>query len=223
MHKRVLTQARRPRADPLRARTRSPTASTAPSPAAGAARAERAPALASAARRVGRLREPPAGPHVPAAARVQPAGADHRPRASDRGAGRRLRRRGVREPVPDAYAHGAHDPPPPSIVPTAPGATAPARWSCSRRTRRRRWARCRSSHLELLLEVWADRYRELGARDRRRVRLPVREPRRRGRRDAAPSARADLRLSVRAADPGARARAAARASRGARPRPARAT
>ena len=37
---------------------------------------EPAPALAPAARRVGRLRQPPAGPDLPAAAGVQPAGAD---------------------------------------------------------------------------------------------------------------------------------------------------
>ena len=58
---------------------------------------------------------------------------------------------------------------------------------------------CRSWHLELLVDVWADRYAELGARADVAVRVPVREPRRRGRRDAAPPARADLRLSVRAA------------------------
>ena len=64
---------------------------------------------------------PSAEPHVPAAARLQPARADAQTRAPDRGAGRRLGCRGVREPVPDAWRMTAHDPPA-LTVPTAPGA-----------------------------------------------------------------------------------------------------
>ena len=66
------------------------------------------------------------------------------------------------------------------------------------------------AHIELLIEVWADRTRELGGRDDVDYVMPFENRGRRGRRDAPPPARADLRLSVRAADCRARAGAAAR-------------
>ena len=111
------------------------------------------------------------------------------------------------------------DDPPASIVETAPGArrcevvvfTQDATASLGSLPL---W------HLELLFDVWADRYVELGARPEVAVRVPVREPGRGGRRHAASSARTDLRVSVRAADSGARAVAAARALRRARTGPA---
>ena len=91
----------------------------APSPFPEPLAASAAPALASAARRMGHLRGASAGPHLPAAARIQPARADDRPGAADRAAGRRLGRRGVRQPVSLARRR-ARTTPPPLIVPTAP-------------------------------------------------------------------------------------------------------
>ena len=115
----------------------------APSPQAPRRCAERAPALAPAARRMGRLRRPSPEPHVPAAARIQPARADDRPGASDRGAGGQLGRRGVREPVPDASTHdGARSAGAWRCRPRRARASARS-WS-SRRTRRRRSDGCRS-------------------------------------------------------------------------------
>ena len=67
-------RARRAARRPLRAQ-----------PAGCAAAPERAPALASAARRMGRLRRPSAEPDVPAAAGVQPAGRELRSGQPDRG------------------------------------------------------------------------------------------------------------------------------------------
>ena len=116
-------------------------------------------------------------------------------------------RRRVREPVPDALAT-AHDPPE-IEVPTRPG-----RGACEvvvfTQDPRASLGGLPLDHLELLAEVWADRYRELGGARRRAVRVRVREPRRRGRGDALASARADLRLPVRAAHPGPRAGTAGR-------------
>ena len=159
-----------------------------------------------------------AEPHVPAAARVQPARVTvpgRHPTEVPPGAGTsRCSRICFPTLTPPAHApprssqHGRR--------------SAPARSWCSRRTRRPRSGRLPLSHIELLLDVWARSLR--GARRTRRcaVRVSVREPRRRGRRHAAPSARADLRVSVRAADRGARAAAAAGSLRCARPRAARA-
>src|SRR5262249_35379950 len=152
---------------------------------------EPTPALAPAARRVGRLRRTPAGAHVPAAAGVQPARPDDRSTPPDRAAEGRLRRRGVREPVsvPDA----------PGPQPTRAVGAAPAgAW----------WLRGRRLHAgpERVARASAARPRRAAARGlgrplprarrarRRPVRDAVREPRRRGRRHAAPPARPDLRL-----------------------------
>ena len=133
------------------AATPIPEALDAPSPNPNAAPPELPPALAPAARRVGRLRGPPAEPHVPAAAGVQPARADARPGAPDRSAGGAVGRRGLREPLPDAHPRSrAHDPPA-TIVDTRPGRGACEVVVFTQDADARRSARCRSTHLELLL------------------------------------------------------------------------
>ena len=113
------------------------------------------------------------------------------------------------------FTAAAHDPPTLSACPPPQGA-ASARLSCSRRTPRASLASAAAAGTwSCSIDVWADRYDELGRRDGRRLRLPVREPWPGRRRDAAPPARPDLRLSVRAAAAGPRAGAAgARTSSG---------
>ena len=177
---------RRPRAAALRDAARRPDA---------------APALASVARRVGRLRRHrqdrtflPPPEYNPLASTADPAHAH-------RAAGGRLRRRGVRQPFSRARRPAA--PSAPVVpVPTRAG-ERPLRGRRLQPGRDRLARRLPLDHIELLLEVWGDRTVRLGAPRRRRLRAAVREPRRRDRRDAASSARPDLRLSVRAAGAGA--------------------
>ncbi len=180
---------------------RSHRSTDVPSPFARAAREPLAPALASAARRVGHVCVASPGPHVPAAARVRPARADDRPRAADRAAGGRLGSRGVRQPLPRARRARRER-----------RADAVRADRARRRPMRGRRLHARPRDLARRARARPHRAAALGlgrshapprhAR-RRSLRLSVREPRHRGRRDAAPSARADLRVSRRAADPGA--------------------
>ena len=205
MHALELHQARRPAADAVRAASRSTPRLAAPSPFAEPLHGQPAPALASAARRVGHLRGLPPGPHLPAAARVQPAGGDHRSGATRP---RCRRATGTSRCSTTAFPSlepAAHDAAAELIVPTAPGAGRCEVVVFTQDPQRRRSARCRSTTSSCCCRSGATARDALGARARHPVRAAVREPRRRGRRHAAPSARADLRLPGRAAGAGAHA------------------
>ena len=167
MYKRVLDQAGRPRAaSSTRARAdRAELDGAEPAPAARGRSAHLRwhplrgewVAYASAS---------PAS-DLPAAARVQPARADERPGAPDRGAGRALGRRGLREPVPDVRPRLAARSAASAIVPTAPG-----RGVCEvvvfTQDPRRRSARCRSGTSSCSSTSGPTATDELGARARRR-------------------------------------------------------
>ncbi len=146
-------------------------------------------ALQRAARRAGRLRDPPPGPHVPARARALPAVPDQAGRGADGDPVSRVRDRGLREPLPRVRgaARGGgggrvHGPPRRLLRDARAGARRGADVGLAPALRGARRAR---GH---------------------RVRVDLREPRRRGRRDAAPPPRADLRLPVPAPRAAARAR-----------------
>ena len=123
---------------------RSPTSSRRRARRPRARRAEPAPALASAARRVGGLRQRTARTARSCRRRSTTRWRrTTRPAPPHRAAGRALRRRRVREPVSRRSASGRTIRRRRRSSPRARRA-APARWWCSRRTRRRRWGRCRS-------------------------------------------------------------------------------
>ena len=218
MHKRALTKPDG-RALILYGRSRSRTTSLRRARPA-ILRSRQPPAVAPAARRMGRLRQPPAEPDVSAARRVQPARADERPRE---------RRRSC---LPARTTWRSSRTSFPTLVETA-----------SRSARRRLSTRARGVgacevvvftqdpraslgtlplwHLAPLIDVWADRYRELGARDEihyvfefenRGVEVGVTLAHPHGQIYAYP---------VRAAGRGPRAAAPARVPARARPRPAR--
>ncbi len=115
-----------------------------------------APALAPPARRVGGLRRPPPGPHVPAAAGVQSARARDDPEHADRGPRRRL----ARSPCSRTCSRRCrlHAPRRRDQIVDTPRAAARDR---GRRLHpgpgRRRSASCRRARIELVVDVWADR------------------------------------------------------------------
>ena len=197
-------QARRPRADAVRARAarRGRRARRARSPSRSRASAHlrwhplRGEWVTYAAL--------PPGPHLPAAAGVQPAGADDRPGAARpscrpatgtwRCSTTASRRSAARRPRRAAGAARAD----------ARRPTATARWSSSRQDAAASLGALPLDHIELLLAGLGRPHARGSARAATsRYVLPVREPRRRGRRDAAPSARPDLRLPGGAAGAGA--------------------
>ena len=178
-------QRRRPRADPLR---RSAAADTPPG-------RERA-ALRRAARRAGRLRDPPPGAHVPARSRPLPAG----PHAPGRGAG------GYR---PRSPSRASRSPSSTTASPPSRRRTAQPRSSSTPTTTTRSFGDARAgARRGADVGLAPPLHRARRARGHR-LRVHLREPRCRGRRHPAPPARPDLRLSV----PAARARARARRRR----------
>ena len=151
-------------------------------PGQRAAPPQRAPALAPAARRVGGLRRPPPAPDVSAAEGVQSAGADDGSGATHRAPARRLRHRGLRQPLSDADAARArsargHRRHATGARRLRSGGVQPGRAGFARR-------RCRLRRSSCCIEVWADRTRVARRARRGAVCLSVREPRRRSRRHA---------------------------------------
>ena len=204
-------QARRPAADPLLPAPDPPEDIAGDQPAGATAGRQDPPALAS--------RCAASGSPTPATARTAPSCRRRSttrsrpttdPGAPDRAAGRATTTSRCSRTCFPTLTATRREPPPPSIVPTRPGKGA-CEVVVFTQDPNASLGALPLWHLELLLEVWADRYARAGRARRRPLRVAVREPRGRGRGDAAPSARPDLRLSVRAADPGARAGAAASA------------
>ena len=163
--------------------------------------------MARAARRMGRLRHPPAESHVPSPAGVQPARAHARSGASDRGSRGPVGRGRFRESLSDSDSARAGRPARDRGDPAGTRRLRGGRLHPGSEVESRRAAspapRAPPGSLGRALP------RARGAR-RGPVRLPVREPRSRSGRDALAPARPDLRVSVRPSDTGARARAPAR-------------
>ena len=101
-----------------------------------------------AARRAGRLRDPPPGPHVPARARALPAVPDPPGRASrPRSRSRRSRSRSSRTASPPSRRRAGRP-----------------RWSSTPTATTTRFGTLAPARAEALMWVWRQRYEELGAR-----------------------------------------------------------
>ena len=153
-------QAGRPRADACTRGEPMPDDLDAPSPSAGAARAESAPALASAPRRMGRVRQPSPAPDVSSAAGVQPTRAEHDPGHPTEVPAGPWDVAVFENLFPTCAMTRAR--PAGALRSDGARAWASARSSCSRRTRPATLGTLPLWHLELLIDVWADRYEELG-------------------------------------------------------------